>query len=84
MDDVRTSIDAARRRAVPMPWTPPFTTSGLDPEQLHPHLVAEHVVRVLRPCQKALDGVGLRGLAFEVQHLVNVIDQAAAVARRVA
>lgn len=83
MDDVRTSIDAARRRAVPMPWTPPFSTS-VPPEQLHQHLVAEHVMRVLRPCQRALDGVGLRGLAFEVQHLVNVIDQAVTVARRVA
>jgi hypothetical protein len=82
--DVNERIEAARARAVPVPWMPPMPAIELGPDLVHQHLVAESVGRQLRMCQRVLDGARLRSLAWEVQRTATLVEAAAEIARQVA
>ncbi|OLE23440.1 MAG: hypothetical protein AUG49_16015 [Catenulispora sp. 13_1_20CM_3_70_7] len=83
--EMRTRLQEARRRAIPLPWRPPFTPLiELGPDRVHKALVAEAVVQQLRPCYKLLDGFGMYPLAFELRRICNVIQAAGEIARQVA
>lgn len=69
--------ELARRKAIPIPWTPPMPAIDWLPyRRVYRRLVAEAVASRLRGVIPALDGVE-PAWAAEADHLVRVLEAAA-------
>jgi hypothetical protein len=71
------SREEARRRAIPVPWTPPLPDEHLWAPLASASLVAGQVRRQLGPCVNALRLVGLDGCAYRLQRLDHVLERIA-------
>lgn len=71
------SREEARRRAIPVPWTPPLPDEQMWAPLASASLVAGQVRRQLGPCVNALRAVGLDGCAYRLQRLDHVLERIA-------
>lgn len=74
-DDLLRRLEAARQRAVPIPWAPPMPDiDWLHFRKVHRRLVAEAVVSRLRGLTPALESVDLDGCAFEIGRVIRILE----------
>lgn len=74
-DDLLRRLDAARRRAVPVPWAPPMPDVDWLPfRKIHRRLIAEAVAQRLAGLTPALESVDLDGCAFEIERVIRILE----------
>ncbi len=74
-DDLELRVRRARETAVRLPWAPPLLPfQVVTSAQIFEQLVAEYVVRHVRPTVCALREVGLHGLADEMARVCRLLN----------
>jgi hypothetical protein len=74
-DDLAERLEAARRRALPIPWAPPMPGIDWIPyRRVYRQLVAEAVASRLRGLTPALESANLPGCAFEIERVIRILE----------